>query len=253
MTKTIKAERVVIELGSIPLNVYQLPDGSYRLSGRNVTDAVKEDNNTLSRFYGVKSLNDLPNADLERYRVNTGKEGSPFSPVAIQDAAVYWGNCSQKGNALAAAILVACAIESIERRADKAFGKTRSEEEYNARMKARIEGMAVRRSLCDVVKAYILRHPELSENTAKWLYKNTTNRIYKAIFDRNKKKLTEDLKADPDKLRDSLTARELKEVERMEETVMRLIEDRDMSPLETVVEAAQRTLVRKSDRTVEAA
>lgn len=250
MTKTIKAERAVIELGSIPLNVYQLPDGSYRLSGRNVTDAVEEDNNTLIRFYGVKSLNDLPSAGLERYKINAGKEGSPFSPVAIQDAAVYWGHCAQKGNALASAILVACAIESIERRADKAFGKARSEAEYNTRMKARIEGMVVRRSLCDVIKAYILRHPELSENTAKWLYKNTTNRIYKAIFDRNKKKLTEDLKADPDKLRDSLTAQELREVERMEDMTMILIEELDMDPLEAAVNAADRLIVRKFDRVV---
>jgi hypothetical protein len=254
MTKTIKAERVVIELGSSPINVYQLPDGSYRLSGRNVTDAIEEDDKTLPRFYGVKSLKDLPGACLESGKISAGKEGSPFIPVEIKDAAVYWGHCSQKGNALASAILVACAIESIERRADKAFGKTRSEEEYNDRMKARIEGMVVRRSLCDVIKEYILRHPELSENTTKWLYKNTTDAIYKAIFDRTKKKLAEDLKAeDPKKFRNSLNAKELKEVERMEETVMRLIEDCDTHPLEAVVEAAKRTLVRKSDRIAEAA
>lgn len=113
--------------------------------------------------------------------------------------------------------------------------------------------MVVRRSLCDVIKAYILRHPELSENTAKWLYKNTTNRIYKAIFDRNKKKLTEDLKADPDKLRDSLTAQELREVERMEDMTMILIEELDMDPLEAAVNAADRLIVRKFDRIVQAA
>jgi hypothetical protein len=118
-----------------------------------------------------------------------------------------------------------------------------------------MSGMVTRDDLEARVQGYIDRHrTELSDGSARWMYKNVTDAIYKAIFDRTKKKLAEDLKAeDPKKFRDSLNAKELKEVERMEETVMRLIEDCDTHPLEAVVEAAKRTLVRKSDRVVKAA
>ena len=62
MTK--KAERATITVGSIEMNVYQMPDGNYKLAGRNVTDAVEESANSLLRKLGVKSLKALPGADL---------------------------------------------------------------------------------------------------------------------------------------------------------------------------------------------
>lgn len=135
MTEIIKAVRGQVFLGDIPLDVYMLPDGSYRLSGRGVTDAVGENSITLIRKMGVKALKDLPNADLERYKINPGKEGSPFFPVSIKDATLYWIKCVQDGNAKAVAVSAACMNESIERRADAFFGVTRIEQDRNRRFK----------------------------------------------------------------------------------------------------------------------
>lgn len=247
MAKTIKASRTTIFLGEIPIEVYQLPDGQYRLSGRNVTDAIAEANNTLIRFYGVKSLKDLPSADLERYKINPGKEGSPFEPVSIKDASLFWHGMSKKGNITADQITQAALIESIERRADAAFGVQRTEEERNIRFKARMDGKIARRSLCDAVKDYIEKHPELSENAVKWMYSNVSDSVYRSLFGRSCKRLTDDLKADQAKLRDSLTAPELNNLNAFESMVMRLI-DRNTEPLEAVKIAEERLLIDKCDR-----
>lgn len=96
MSKTIKAVRASIKLGSIPIDVYLMPDGSYRLAGRNVTDAVNEENKSLTRFYKVKSLKDLPCVDLNLIQIKA-ETGESFIPIAIQDAAVYWGIAHRKG------------------------------------------------------------------------------------------------------------------------------------------------------------
>jgi hypothetical protein len=129
---TIKAVRAQILLGDIPLNVYQLPSGRYKLAGRNVTDVAGEPNNSLIRAMGVKSLKDLPGADLSLIQVKADT-GEIFIAVAIEDAAAYWGKMAIAGNVLAVGILVASAIEAIERRADAAFGNEKSEGERNER------------------------------------------------------------------------------------------------------------------------
>lgn len=127
-----KARRAEIMLGDILLRVYQLPDGRYKLAGRNVTDAVEKHPSSLSELMGVKSLKSLPGADLSlnEIRATTGER---FIPIAIEDAVTYWGKVAAQGNPLALGILVASAIEAIERRADKVFGITQSEEERNVK------------------------------------------------------------------------------------------------------------------------
>lgn len=202
---------------------------------------------TLTRGGMSKSLKDLPGADssLSQIKAETGES---FIPVAIEDAAVYWGHCSQKGNALASAILVACAIESIERRADKAFGKTRSEEERNERFQNRVNGILTRRSLCDAIKEYLARHPELSPGRSNNMYTNATQKGYRLMFGRDRKTLEVDLGAEPGKLRDALLADELKDLDAIENLAMKLIDNNDLDPCDAIDEAFKRLVIPVRDR-----
>lgn len=59
----MKAHRIQITIGQVNLYGYILPDGRKLLSGRNVTDSINEHNKSLSHFWGVKSLKDLPHMD----------------------------------------------------------------------------------------------------------------------------------------------------------------------------------------------
>jgi len=246
MAKTIKASRATILLGDILINVYQMPDGSYKLAGRNVTDAIEEAANTLTRYYGVKSLKDLPGADLSLLQVKA-ETGESLTPVSLTDATKYWRDRSKKGNLIADAIIDAVLIESIERRADAAFGVQRSEEERNQRFKARVDGITTRRTLTDAIKDFISSHPELSDNAVKFMYSNVTDGIYRSLFGRSCKRLTDDLKAEQDKLRDSLTVMELNNLNAFESMVMRLV-DRGSEPLEAVKVAEDRLIMKRIDR-----
>ena len=157
MSILTKAIRVEIKLGDIPLNVYQMPDGGYKLAGRNVTDAIGEPKNSLSQKMGVKTLKALPHADLACPSIKA-ESGESFIPVAIQDAALYWGIMSDLGNKKATAILVASTVEAIERRADHALGIQVKEEERNALMKLRVTRLLARRKWTDKLQQ---RHIDL--------------------------------------------------------------------------------------------
>ena len=101
-SKTVKAQRATLDIGGITINVYQLPDGSYRLSGRNVTDAIGKPSNSLTRWAGVKSLKDLPHADMESIQSDMGET---FTPVSVPDTLAYWGTCAARGNTHARSLL----------------------------------------------------------------------------------------------------------------------------------------------------
>jgi hypothetical protein len=114
--------RVSIKLGEIPLNAYRVTrdDESFvdLLAGKTVSSAIGEHDSTLPRSMGVKSLKDLPHKDKSLPHRIKAESGESFTPISVKDAVIYWGKMAEKKNQLAISILVASAIESIERRID---------------------------------------------------------------------------------------------------------------------------------------
>ena len=97
-------------------------------------DVVDAGKNSLSRFLESNSPEALPYKGLRFPRLITDRfnNSQPYG-VPIPVVSAYWVDQSIKGNVTASRLLGACAVESIERRADKAFGKEVSEAEYNQR------------------------------------------------------------------------------------------------------------------------
>jgi hypothetical protein len=147
-----------------------------------------------------------------------------------------------------ARLLGACAAESIERRADSAFGVQRAEEERQELLRIRLEGKRIRRRLTDAIKSYIDRHPELSENNRKRLYVNASQRVTLVVFGRKAKRLAEDLGVAPDNLRDALTPDELILLQEVEDTAVRLIDIQDMHPDDAIQQTAERLLIQVQNR-----
>jgi hypothetical protein len=128
----VSVQRASIKLGDIPINAYRLTknDGTFTdvLAGKNITDAVGEHDSTLPRTFSIKALKDLPNKDLSlphRIKADTGES---FTPVSVKDAVFYWGKMAENKNQKALALLVASAIESIERRIEAELLKKKAPE-----------------------------------------------------------------------------------------------------------------------------
>jgi hypothetical protein len=249
---TVRAARATIKLGGIPLDVFQLPNGEYRLSQSQVLETIDAPNNWITRLphsegtERVKYLQGKGFTGLQQ-KIEFKEEGArgtkSAKTLSIPDAVLVWRWFDKQGNNKAEAIIDACAIESIERRADSAFGVQRDEADYQAKMKARIDGKVVRQSLTDAIKDYILRHPELSSNDKKWLYKNCSDKTNKIILGKIAKKAAEELGCEHAQLRDYLQAEQLIRISYLEDVTVKLIHLQDIHPLQAVIQAANRLLL----------
>jgi len=130
----IKAKEAKISLGSILLDVYQLPSGEYRLSQTQASAIVEKDEFYFRYFLRSNSPEALPYKGFTPDKlVVTGNKKIRPNGIPIPLAIAFWTKEATTGNPVAARLLGACAVETIERRADKAFGITRTEDQYNRR------------------------------------------------------------------------------------------------------------------------
>ena len=132
----MEAKKATIYLGNIPLNVYQMPDGTYQLSLDSVTKVIGKKRRDLVVFMQSNSSLALPFKEYNIFNAPLVRIKGPekfFKPIPIKLATSYWHYCSKQDNIKADALVQACMIESIERRADKIFRVQRTEEEYNQR------------------------------------------------------------------------------------------------------------------------
>lgn len=242
------AERATIYLGSIPLEVFMLPDVQYVLSQTQVAEAVGKTKVSFGDFLVSKSPEALPCKGFRSKKASIKGNNVQINIIPIDLAVAYWIKEAITGNATAARLLGACAAESIERRADSAFGVQRAEEERQEFMRIRLEGKRIRRRLTDAIKSYIDRHPELSENNRRWLYVNASQRVTLVVFGRKAKKLAEDLGVHPDDLRNALTPDELILLQEVEDTAVRLIDIQDMHPDNAIQQTAERLLIQVQSR-----
>lgn len=243
---TVRAERATIFLGDkISLSVYQLPNGEYRLGLSQILLAIDEPKNWVGGLQSrtPKILKTLEAKGFTGYIEEVSVDKTRAKTLSITDSVLIWRWFDKQDNVKAAAIIDACVAESIERRADKAFGVQRSEEDYQQTMKVRIDGKVVRQSLTDVISDYIKRHPELSDNNKKWLYKNCSDKTNIIVLGKIAKKVAEDLGCDRSKLRDFLQAEQLVRLASMEDLIVRLINQQDVHPMQAVVQAAERLLL----------
>ena len=164
---TKKAIKATIMLGSIEIDVYKMPSGEYKLSQTQVARLIEKEENSFREFLRGKSLEALNHKGFRPVKFPASDGNEQKNAIPIKVAKSYWRYHDRKGNAIACALIDACMEETIERRADTAFGIQRTKEEYNVRFATRM----------DLKKD---KYPQLARAIASWLHKEGLYETQKA-------------------------------------------------------------------------
>lgn len=107
-------------------------------------------------------------------------------------------------------------------------------------LEARQQGKDKRRCLTDSIKAYIERHPELSQNQQKFLYANSSEALNLGLFGQRSKQLKALLGLGKSGLvRDKLTSSENGTLSAIEFLACQFIEHEDLDPCAAVKKAIE--------------
>lgn len=164
MTDSVRAVRAAVQIGSLTVDGFQLPDGGYRMSLTQAAECVGKPARSTFDFLRSKALKGLLSEaggtfdflpedtvaalatdtyTVEKFLVDIGEEGSQgqtrITGVPLEIVILYWHWESFRGNRQAFFLVTGLATETLERRFDKAFGVTRTEEERNELLSQRVQ------------------------------------------------------------------------------------------------------------------
>jgi hypothetical protein len=246
-----KAKVTNIVLAHIPVRVFLLPDFTYGYTYDWLSSLIKKDKTVLSDkksvFYIYKLIKSLPDKDLTNQKVAVeGISNSKFTYLTSTQVIEALKSLVMLKVDGVLDLLTACALETLDRRADKAFGIQRSEEEYNERTLARKEGKESRLTFTNAIKSYIERNG-ISGNEAKFMYKNATDKLYCCLtgYSSTKKfreKENIPLKHSP---REYASANDLIHTNEVESAAARWIYHKNVHPYDAVEYCANQLLLTK--------
>jgi hypothetical protein len=126
----------MVAIGSLEVDAFMLPDGSYRMSQTQVAECIQDDPIYARRFLTSKALKSLQGEgytpdtfDVDPSDQDRGQTRIQGWPLEIVYA--YWVYRCFKGSKPAFSLVMALGSESLERRFDNVFGMERSEADRN--------------------------------------------------------------------------------------------------------------------------
>ena len=147
MTTGDKAKRTTVAIGSLPVDGFQMPDGSYRMSQAGAAMAINESPVYALRFLASRdskallgeAFTDYTPEQIEVESAEGDRGQTRINALPLDVVAAYWLYRSFKGNKTAFTLTWALLQESLERRFDAAFGVERSEGDRNALLAQRLQ------------------------------------------------------------------------------------------------------------------
>lgn len=144
MTTEEKAKRAPVAIGSLEVEGFQMPDGSYRMSQTQAAECVGKPQRNAGRFLESKGIKALRG---ETYTPDTievdssdqSKGQARFNALPLDVVSAYWLWEASKGNQQAITLCYALMAETLERRFDSAFGVERTEAEYSTLLAQRLQ------------------------------------------------------------------------------------------------------------------
>lgn len=179
MSESTKATRAVVQIGSLTVDGFMLPDGSYRMSLTQTAESVGKPARSTFDFLRSKALKRLlgeaestfdflpfdtvsaissDTYTVDQFLVDIGGEGSQgqtrIRGVPLEIVILYWHWESFRGNKQAFFLVTGLATETLERRFDVAFGVSRTETEWNERLIQR--NQQLERALAELGEAFAI-------------------------------------------------------------------------------------------------
>lgn len=127
---TVKAVRAVDSIAGIEVEGFRLASGEYAMSQSQVADVVEMNRMSMSRFLSKKETQASLGEGFRCNKLSVDGNNKPINVVPIDVALMFWGEQAANGNSKALALVLACAKETLERRFDRMFNVTKSEQQY---------------------------------------------------------------------------------------------------------------------------
>jgi hypothetical protein len=143
MNDSIRATRATVQIGSMTVDGFMLPDGSYRMSQTQAAECIGKPEINARRFLGSKAIKALlgqgytPDS-IEIESSDQVRGQGRFNALPLPVVTAYWFTQATQGDKQAISLVWALLTESLERRFDKAFGVERGEDDWNQRLSDRI-------------------------------------------------------------------------------------------------------------------
>jgi hypothetical protein len=239
---TKKTTIAQVNFGFTQIEGLMLPSGEFAIAVTQIANLFS----LGTPNYASQELKRLLGKDFKPHKCFTPFNRNKVNVISLQDLSKIALLLAYKGNKTAQAFNLACVEESIERRFNNAFDQKVTEDEYNERLKVRMQGIQTRRTLTDAIKDYIIKH-SITGNEAKFMYINVTNALYISLSGCNAQKIRKLLKVDPHaNVRDFLDTKQLKNIDNCEDLMMRLIDQQDINPLDASKHVANVLLLENS-------
>jgi hypothetical protein len=150
MTDQTKATRATVQLGSLTIDGFRLSGGAYRMSQAQAAEAIGESPVYALRFLSSKDSKASLGEGYTDYKPESvevepspGQRGQTrINALPLEIVTAYWLSRAYRGNKQAFLLCWAMLTETLERRFDRAFNVTRSEEDYDQRLADRLSQMA---------------------------------------------------------------------------------------------------------------
>ena len=145
MTESVRAVRASVQIGSLTVDGFMLPDGSYRMSQTQAAECVGLSERNAREFLQSKALKTLlgegytPATSEIEPDAQQVRGSSRIRALPLEVVGAYWLWQAARGNKTALSLVMSLLTETLERRFDAAFGVTRTETERNELLSQRVQ------------------------------------------------------------------------------------------------------------------
>lgn len=248
-----------IKIGGIEMPVYMMENGEYRWSMRQASkavgfndwwlrDTIRADRNSMRRLksYGFKGNIEIIECSGKGIIESNSISTEDFLAMIMYAAVI--GNRRQ-----AIALMAASFYETLERRADYAFGVIRDEDEYIQKFEYRHASIMLNKNLRSAIGEWIENNQDSIDNYLKkysikggqrGIYASALGEIYQCIFGKNKKSINQALDVPEGRIpKDSVHVTQLQRIAQIEDLARKYIELKGQNPIEAIKNASEALMI----------